>query len=78
MLLELAIADAYSAGFKYSEPTFVLAYNDLRGYVEHPLNNLKPGCYTDDDTVDERYKRKVKANKIINNLTYLSHSKLQC
>jgi len=48
MLLELAIADAYSAGFKYSDPTFVLAYNDLRGYVQHPLDNLKPGCYTDD------------------------------
>lgn len=48
MLLELAIGDAYGAGFEYAEPEFVIAYNDLSGYVQHPRHRLKPGCYTDD------------------------------
>jgi ADP-ribosylglycohydrolase len=48
MLLELAIGDAYGAGFEYAKPEFVLSYNDLSGYVQHPRHNLRPGCYTDD------------------------------
>jgi ADP-ribosylglycohydrolase len=48
MLLELAIGDAYGAGFEYADPEFVLSYNDLSGYVRHPRHNLRLGCYTDD------------------------------
>ncbi len=48
MLLELAIGDAYGAGFEYANPEFVLSYNDLSGYVRHPRHNLRLGCYTDD------------------------------
>jgi len=49
MLLELAIGDAYGAGFEYVEPEMVERYNDLSGYVQHPsFQQLKPGCYTDD------------------------------
>lgn len=48
MLLELAIGDAYGAGFEYAEPEFVLAYNDLSRYRQHPRHQIKPGCYTDD------------------------------
>lgn len=48
MLLELAIGDAYGAGFEYADPDFVLSYNDLSRYVQHPRFQIKPGCYTDD------------------------------
>jgi ADP-ribosyl-[dinitrogen reductase] hydrolase len=36
MLLELAIGDAYGAGFEYVSPDFVERYNDLSSYVQHP------------------------------------------
>lgn len=46
MLLELAIADAYGAGFEYADE--IIVNNDLSRYVEHPRFRLIPGCYTDD------------------------------
>ena len=46
MLLELAIADAYGAGFEYADETII--NNDLSRYVEHPRFRLIPGSYTDD------------------------------
>jgi ADP-ribosyl-[dinitrogen reductase] hydrolase len=48
MLLELAIADAYGAGFEYVNPEIIQASNNLSGYVQHPRHQIKPGCYTDD------------------------------
>lgn len=48
MLLELAIGDAYGAGFEYADPELVASYNDLSRYIQHPRHKLKPGCYTDD------------------------------
>ena len=48
MLLELAIGDAYGAGFEYASPDRVQCYNDLSRYVQHPRHQLKPGSYTDD------------------------------
>jgi ADP-ribosylglycohydrolase len=48
MLLELAIGDAYGAGFEYASPDIVQCYNDLSRYVQHPRHQLKPGSYTDD------------------------------
>ncbi|WDD31005.1 hypothetical protein PQG02_19970 [Nostoc sp. UHCC 0926] len=45
MLLELAIADAYGAGFEYADEMIV--NNDLSRYVEHPRFRLIPGTYTD-------------------------------
>ena len=48
MLLELAIGDAYGAGFEYTDRDFVEAHNDLARYVRHPRHNIRPGCYTDD------------------------------
>ncbi|MDZ8186686.1 MAG: ADP-ribosylglycohydrolase family protein [Nostoc sp. ChiSLP02] len=46
MLLELAIADAYGAGFEYADENIV--NNDLSRYVQHPRFRLIPGNYTDD------------------------------
>jgi len=46
MLLELAIADAYGAGFEYADE--MLVNNDLSRYVQHPRFRLIPGNYTDD------------------------------
>lgn len=46
MLLELAIADAYGAGFEYADEMIVA--NDLSRYVQHPRHRLIPGSYTDD------------------------------
>lgn len=48
MLLELAIGDAYGAGFEYAPVAFVKAYNDLSRYVQHPRHGSPPGSYTDD------------------------------
>lgn len=47
MLLELAIGDAYGAGFEYA-PELVAQYNDLSHYVQHPRHATYPGQYTDD------------------------------
>ena len=46
MLLELAIGDAYGAGFEYA--TEMSAHNDLSQYLQHPRHRLIPGSYTDD------------------------------
>jgi ADP-ribosylglycohydrolase len=46
MLLELAIGDAYGAGFEYADE--MIYANDLSRYVQHPRHKLIPGSYTDD------------------------------
>jgi len=46
MLLELAIGDAYGAGFEYANEMIV--DNNLSRYVPHPRHRLIPGSYTDD------------------------------
>jgi ADP-ribosylglycohydrolase len=48
MLVELAIGDAYGAGFEYAADQIVRAQNDLSAYIQHPRHGIKPGCYTDD------------------------------
>lgn len=49
MLVELAVGDAYGAGFEYADPSFVASHNTLRGYVQNPTySGLRPGFYTDD------------------------------
>jgi ADP-ribosyl-[dinitrogen reductase] hydrolase len=48
MLLEIAIGDAYGAGFEYASDKIVRAHNNLSAYVAHPRHKIQPGCYTDD------------------------------
>jgi ADP-ribosyl-[dinitrogen reductase] hydrolase len=49
MLVELAVGDAYGAGFEgVSDLAFVRKNNDLSRYIQHPHSRIKPGCYTDD------------------------------
>lgn len=48
MLVEMAIADAYGAGFEYRNNSFVAEHNDLSCYHPHGMGDLEPGCYTDD------------------------------
>lgn len=48
MLIELAVGDAYGAGFEYAPAEWVREHNDLSAYVRHPRHGIKPGCYTDD------------------------------
>jgi len=48
MLLELAIGDAYGAGFEYADAEIVRQHNDLSAYVKHPKHDTQPGSYTDD------------------------------
>lgn len=48
MLLELAIGDAYGAGFEYASRAIVESHNNLSGYIQHPRHAILPGCYTDD------------------------------
>jgi ADP-ribosylglycohydrolase len=49
VLIELAVGDAYGAGFEYADPGFVVQHNTLRGYVQHPTHlGVRPGAYTDD------------------------------
>lgn len=48
MLLELAVGDAYGAGFEYANE-WGERFNDLSAYVKHPRHSaIKPGMYTDD------------------------------
>ncbi|MGI0491554.1 ADP-ribosylglycohydrolase family protein [Alkalinema pantanalense CENA528] len=47
MLLEMAVGDAYGAGFEYVSPS-VLERNDLSGYLQHPKHQMVAGQYTDD------------------------------
>jgi ADP-ribosylglycohydrolase len=48
MLLELAIGDAYGAGFEYAPLSLSRQHNLGRYYVKHPRHRINPGCYTDD------------------------------
>jgi ADP-ribosyl-[dinitrogen reductase] hydrolase len=48
MLVELAIGDAYGAGFEYAADRIVREMNNLSAYVQHPRHGIRPGCYTDD------------------------------
>lgn len=48
MLLELAIGDAYGAGFEYVSSKIIQQHNDLSSYIKHPRHQIEPGCYTDD------------------------------
>ena len=48
MLLELAIGDAYGAGFEYVDREMIRQHNNLSCYVKHPRHNIQPGSYTDD------------------------------
>lgn len=49
MLVELAVGDAYGAGFEYADTEFVRAHNTLSAYVQHPRHHgMKPGHYSDD------------------------------
>lgn len=48
MLLEIAIGDAYGAGFEYVSTAIICEHNDLSGYIQHPRHGTKPGQYTDD------------------------------
>jgi ADP-ribosylglycohydrolase len=49
MLLELAIGDAYGAGFEYTTPDVVRRHNTLADYIQHPRHQgIRPGMYTDD------------------------------
>jgi ADP-ribosylglycohydrolase len=48
MLVELAIGDAYGAGFEYAADEIVREKNDLSAYIPHPRHSIRPGCYTDD------------------------------
>jgi ADP-ribosyl-[dinitrogen reductase] hydrolase len=48
MLLELAIGDAYGAGFEYANRQLIRQFNDLSRYFQHPRHSTRPGQYTDD------------------------------
>lgn len=49
LLVELAIGDAYGAGFEYAPPEFVRLGNTLTAYARHPTHtDIRPGMYTDD------------------------------
>ncbi len=47
MLKEIAVADAYGAGFEFSSQEKIYRFNDLTGYCEHELYGMR-GKYTDD------------------------------
>ena len=48
MLRELAIGDAYGAGFEYVSAEIVRAYNTGQDYRAHARHTIAPGEYTDD------------------------------
>lgn len=48
MIIELAVGDAYGAGFEYAHRSYVQQHNDLSRYVKRPKYSITPGFYTDD------------------------------
>lgn len=48
MLLQLAIGDAYGAGFEYAADRIVRERNSGKAYIRHPRHAIEPGRYTDD------------------------------
>lgn len=49
MLIELAIGDAYGAGFEYANRQLIRQFNTLERYHQHPRHSgIHPGMYTDD------------------------------
>jgi ADP-ribosylglycohydrolase len=48
VLVEIAIGDAYGAGFQYVKPSIIKSSNTLEGYLAHPRHGIGPGRYTDD------------------------------
>ncbi len=48
MLLEFAMGDAYGAGFEFSDFNKIKRHNNLTCYIEHELDPIIPGKYTDD------------------------------
>jgi len=48
MLVELAVGDAYGAGFEFRNPLYVRAFNKLDRHRRPALTIAKPGRYTDD------------------------------
>lgn len=47
MLVELAVGDAYGAGFEYADE-MIPEHNDLSRYIKHPRHRIAPERYTDD------------------------------
>ncbi len=48
MLVELAVGDAYGAGFEYVPSAVVNEFNNLNGYKKHQKYDIGNGRYTDD------------------------------
>jgi ADP-ribosyl-[dinitrogen reductase] hydrolase len=48
VLLEIAIGDAYGAGFEFSDSAKIARLNDGLNYSAHDLGEIAPGRYTDD------------------------------
>jgi len=48
MLLELAVGDAYGAGFEYVDESIVKEFNNLSSYRKNTRHNIGNGGYTDD------------------------------
>lgn len=47
-MIELALGDAYGAGFEYADVAMIRRHNDLSTFVKHPRHGITPGSYTDD------------------------------
>ncbi len=47
MLVELAIGDAYGAGFEFADRKIIDTKNNLE-YITHPIHDIPKGYYTDD------------------------------
>jgi ADP-ribosylglycohydrolase len=48
MLVELAVGDAYGAGFEFVSADLVRRHNTGAAYFQHPRHGTPPGRYTDD------------------------------
>jgi len=48
MLVEIAIGDAYGAGFENAPERIIRLHNNLSGYISQPRHSIKAGEYTDD------------------------------
>lgn len=73
-MLELAIGDAYGAGFEYVNERTIIEHNTLEGYHCHPRHEMGNGRYTDDTQmslaiaeaiVDDEWNKQNLANRFV-------------
>jgi len=63
LLVDIAVGDAYGAGFEFKDDELIRAYNTGFAFLPHALSAKGPGCYTDDTQMSIAIAEVVLANR---------------